>query len=611
MFEKSPILIVIDGFRRFWLDVERVKLVPYIAGGEGPVGSAPETPEVPANFDGLSDEDLTDLHGRLEAKFTAERPDAATKAQIDQLKGYREAQKRIADEVTRRRAEVAENAEALKALDETVGLPGDEPDPEDAETPAEPAETPAEPATPADAAAPAPEAIAASLTAGGVAGARQPQTAAEKAPAPAKTRPRAPMQAAASQTVVPYQQEVTLGDIGRIADKVKSDLRPVREVVRAYVASVPAFEDMGDLGQELLSTANGAQRNDALIREAVEAFQARRAERLGRPAVKTAAICDPLDIIREIPDYVSQADPLSGAFPSRGMTRLGFNFTPAVSLAAVAAGTQFGWDDTDQASVDPTDPDTWKPCLDATCPSPCTITAVASTGCLTFDVTTEMSNPERIRDLMSKLTALRIRDRTIGLLDLIDGLSVDFTKTGSYSLLPDTIYAIGKVLPRLLYAERLDAEDYTLFLPPGFAESLVIDKNGKEFADSAELSQQADAAARSLGALFGLEVIRLRDETDALFDALPAVATPTALDDGPCAWPLRLVHTPSALYGSTGVIDTGVQSDPQLARQNKRQWFQEEFVLLTKHGSPPWAKITLTSASSGSRAAASTKLTCS
>ncbi len=611
MFEKSPILIVIDGFRRFWLDVERVKLVPYVAGGDGPVDEGAAAPEVPADFTGLSDDDLAGLHGELEAKYSAERPAAQTKAQIDKLRGYREAQARIADEVKRRIAEKAENAEALKALDETTPLPEDAPADGDPAAPAETLETPAEPAAPSDAPAPAPEAIAASLTADGVAGARKAQTAAEKAPAPAKTRPRAPMQAAASQTVVPYQQEVTLGDIGRIADKVKSDLRPVREVVRAYVASVPAFEDMGDIGQELLSTANGAQRNDALIREAVEAFNARRAERLGRPAVKTAAICDPLDIIREIPDYVSQADPLSGAFPSRGITRLGFNFTPAVSLAAVAEGTQFGWDDTDQASVDPTDPDTWKPCLDATCPSPCTITAVASTGCLTFDVTTEMSNPERIRDLMSKLTALRIRDRTIGLLDLMDGLSVDFTHTGDYSLMPDAIYAIGKVLPRLVYAERLDAEDYTLFLPPGFAESLVIDINGKEFATSEELGQQAAAAARHIGDVFGLEVIRLRDETDALFDALPAVATPTALDDGPCAWPLRLIHTPSALYGSTGVIDTGIQSDPQLARQNKRQWFQEEFVLLTKHGSPPWAKITLTSASSGSRAAASTKLTCS
>lgn len=607
MFEKSPILIVIDGFRRFWLDTERAKLVPYAAGGDGPVEEGASAPEVPADFSGLTDDELSGLHGELEAKFSAERPAAQTKAQIDKLKGYREAQKRIAEEVTRRIAEKAENAEALKALDETTPLPEDAPADEAPEAP----ESPAEPSAPADAPAPAPEAIAASLTADGVAGARKTQTAAEKAPAPAKTRPRAPMQAAASQTVVPYQQEVTLADIGRIADKVKNDLRPVREVARAFVASVPAFEDMGDIGQELLSTANGAQRNDVLIREAVEAFNARRAERLGRPAVKTAAICDPLDNIREIPDYVSQADPLSSAFPSRGISRLGFNFTPAVTLAGVAAGVQAGWDDTDQASVDPDNSATWKPCLDATCPTPCEITAVASTACLTFDVTTEMSNPERIRDLMSKLTARRIRVRTEYLLDIIDALSVQFTKTGSYSLLPDTIYAIGKVLPRLVYGERLDAEDYTLFLPPGFAESLVIDKNGKEFADSAELSQQADAAARSLGALFGLEVVRLRDETDTLFDALPAVATPTALDDGPCAWPLRLVHTPSALYGSTGVIDTGVQSDPQLARQNKRQWFQEEFSLLTKHGSPPWAKITLTSASSGSRAAASTKLTCS
>ncbi len=606
MFEKSPILILVEGFRAFWLDPDTARIIPVVRGGDGPTDET-AAPEVPDNFDGMTEDELTDLHAKLEAKYGEERPGAQTRAQIDQLKAYREAQKRIADRVIEIRAEAAEAAADLEALDAPVDIPaGDEPE--------EPSDTPETPQdAPADAAAPVatPEAIAASVTAAGVAGARKPQSASEKAPAPARTRPRAPMQAAASQTVVPYQQEVSLGDIGRIADKVKNDLRPVREVARAYVASVPAYEDMGDLGQDLLSTANGAQRNDALIREAVEAFQARRAERLGRPAPKTAAICDPLDIIREIPDYVSQADPLSGAFPSRGISRLGFNFTPAVSLSAVSDGVATGWDDTDQASVDPDDSSTWKPCLDATCPSPCEITAVASTACLTFDVTTEMSNPERIRDLMSKLTALRIRNRTIGLLDLMDGLSAKFTRTGDYSLLPDTIYAVEKLLAWMTYGERLDAEDYTLFLPPGFSNFLVADIHGQSFLQSEDLNAGTTKALSELSSTLGVDIVSLRDETDTTWDtAFPAAGTTNALDDTPCAWPLRLIHTPSALYGSTGVIDTGIQSDPQLARQNKRQWFQEEFTLLTKHGSPPWAKVTLTSAASGSRAAASTKLAC-
>src|SRR5690242_17419661 len=105
MFEKSPILIVIDGFRRFWLDVDRAKLLPVVAGGDGPVEEGDAAPEVPANFDGLTEEDLRDLHARLEARFTAERPDAKTRAQVDALRGYREAQKRIADEITRRQTE--------------------------------------------------------------------------------------------------------------------------------------------------------------------------------------------------------------------------------------------------------------------------------------------------------------------------------------------------------------------------------------------------------------------------------------------------------------------------------------------------------------------------
>jgi len=612
MFEHSPIRIVIAGFRAFWLDPVTARMIPEVRGGDGPVDeTTPSDVDVPPNFDGIDEDALRELHAKLEAKFKAERTDAKTRAQVDALRGYREAQKRIADEITRRQTETVEMADSLRVLDETVELPS-EPDSAAEPDPAEVVVPPVDPAAPVDADAPTPEAIAAGLTATGVAGARTPQTAAQQAPVAARTRPRAAMTAAASQQIVPFGTEVSLMRIGEIADQVKNQLRPKGEQVKAYVASVAAYEDMGsELGIEILSTANGYQRNDQLIREAVEAHQVRRAEKMGRPKPVTAAICDPLDIIRDIPDYVSQADPFASALPSRAISRLGFNFTPAITLAGVTSGAQAGWDDTDQALVDADDSATWKPCLDAVCGSPCEVTATAATACMTFDVTTEMSNPERIRDIMSKLTAARIRARTIQLLDLMDALSIQYTRTGDYSLLPDTIYAVETTLARITYPERLDAEDYTLFLPHGFGRMLVADVHGKDGMVNDEYAESLTRILTRLSTILGVDIVDLRDETDATWDTpLPAVNDPTALSDGPCEWPLRLIHTPSALYGSTGVIDTGVQADPQLMRQNKRQWFQEEFALLTKHGSPPWAKITLTSAASGSRAATSTALAC-
>lgn len=567
--------------------------------------------EVPADFEGLTDDDLRDLHSRLEARYTTDRPAAASRAQVDALRGYREAQRRVADELGRRQTEATELAEALTGLDEVPELPVQAPDDaasedEEVQDPDNEKETQVPENNPV-----APEAIAAGLTAADIAAARTPQTSAEKQPVATKARPKTAMVAATSQNVLPYGQEVSLAEIGRIAEGVKNNLRPVREVVRAYVASVPAYEETTGLGVEMLSKHNSLTRNDELIQEAVEAHQARRAVRMGKPVAQTAAICDPLDIIRDIPDYVSQADPLSAIFPSRPISRLGFNFTPAITLGAVSAGTQYGWDDADQALVNPTNQATWKPCYDVSCGSPCEVTAVASTACMTFDVTTEMSSPERVRDIMSKLTALRIRNRTIGLLDIMDGLSIQWTRTGDYSLLPDTIYAVNKALAAMTYPERLDYEDYTLVLPHGFDKFLASDVHGQTFVNSEDYNAGADQIVRNLATILGVDTVVLRDETDTTWDAaLPAVATPTALNDAPCVWPLRLIHTPSAIYGSTGLIDTGIQSDPQLARQNKRQWFQEEFSLLSKHGSPPWAKITLTSAASGSRAAASTKLAC-
>jgi hypothetical protein len=607
MFEKSPILIVIEGFRAFWLDPHTARVIPLVRGGDGPLPAEDAPPEIPSDFTALADDDLRSLHAKLEERFTAEKADAKTKAQVDALKAYREAQGRIVAEVTRRQTEAAEVTEALKALDTSVDLP-----PEEEPAPADDAADKDKPAEDAPA-APAPEAMAAALTADGIAAARAPQTAAEQAPV-AHARPRMAMTAAAGQQVVPFGQEVDLDRIGAIVDKIKYDLKPNgRENVKAFVASVGGYEDMGsELGTAILSTANGAQRNDALIREAVEAHMARRAERMGRqPKAQTAAICDPLDIIREIPDYVSQADPISSVFPSRPISRLGFNYTPAIALSAVEGGVFVDWDDTDQDGVDPTDESTWKPVYDATCGSPCEVTAVASGAALRFDVTTEMSNPERVRDIMSKLTAARIRARTNSLLTKIDTLSIQWTRTGDYSLFPDSVYAINDALTRMQYPERLDAEDYTLIAPPGYGNYLVIDVMGKEFLGSEEYAATKQRLLSHLSDVCdGIEVVEMRDEPGTLYPALPAIATPTALSDNPCAWPLRLVHTPSAIYGSTGVIETGIESSPSLARMNKRQWFQEEWTLLTKHGAPQWAKITLTSAASGSRAAASTKLAC-
>lgn len=610
----EALLRIVSGFRVFWLDPATAKMIPAVRGGDGPDEGA--APEVPANFDGLNDDDLRDLHGKLQARYEAEKGEAKTRAQVETLKAYREAQARIVTELTGRAQEAADVATALETLAETPQLPDPEA-PADPEDPEEP--KPEEPEAPAEPAAPTPEAqltqaiaaaLAKALTPEGIAAERAPQTPAEKAPAVAK-KPATAMTAAAGQSVIPFGEEVDLARIGEIVDNIKGRMGGEREEVKAKIASIPSYEEMHI---PVLSTSNSTEQNDALIHEAVLAHQARRYARMGKtptPAM-TAAICDPLDIIREIPDYVSQDDPFASIFPSRPISRLGFQFSQAIALSAVSDGVQAGWDDADQASVDPDDSSTWKPVFDIVCESPCTVRADAASAGARFDVTTEMSSPERIRDVMSKLTAARIRARTLQMLGKVDALSLQWTRTGDYSLFPDTVYAVNDVLARTTYPERLNIEDYTLVLPWGFGLYLVTDIQGKEFLNSADFEAGKAEVIAELQRILGVDVVELRDNTGSNggFAALPAVATPAALNDTPCVWDLRLLHTPSGLYGSTGLVDTGILSSPDLARMNKRQWFQEEFALLTKHGSPPWSKITLTSAASGSRAAASTKLAC-
>lgn len=564
--------------------------------------------QVPDTFEGLSEDDLRELHGRLQSRFEEERSAATTRAHADALRGYRQAQERIKAELENRQREAADVASALSELDEPIGLP-------DPAAPGEPEKPKAEggvegegeakpdAAAKPDATVPLPQAAA-------IAAARQQQTPAEQQPEPA--RAKVAMTAAAGQNIERFGNEISLARIGQAADSVKDAMKRADGETRAYIASLPGYESTPGLGVPILSDNNSVSENDRLIREAVEAHMARRAEWMGLPAPRTAAICLPLDIIREVPDYTTDADPLGDALPQRPAGRLGFTFTPAITLAELASGVQAGWNDVNQAAVNPANQATWKPCVDIACPTPTTVTAEAVTACVTFDVSTEMSNPERVRDILLKLSAMRTRVRTIRLLNLITGLSVNYTDTGDYGTWPAVVDDTERILERAVYAERLERSDYTLFLPPGLVAAIISDLQGKAYLAQQEYAEgQAEVLAR-LRSTFGVDVVDLMDEVTAPFAALPAVGAANAvqLPAHPASFKLRFVHVPSALYFSTGEMETGIQSDPQLARQNKRQWFSEEYVGLTKHGAPPWFQLTLTTCPSGARAGLSNPRDC-
>lgn len=414
---------------------------------------------------------------------------------------------------------------------------------------------------------------------------------------PAYTRPRAAYVAGAGQTE--YAQGAELGDseMARAWESMRTGLQPgPNGRARAVVANLRPYESESDMPIEILSAGNSIERNDALIDASVAAWRDKRNGQA--PAAHTAAICDPLDIIREIP-YGGETDSsFADRFPQRPISRLGFQFTRASAMSAASSGVAI-WTEGDQSGVDVDDSGTWKPTVLIECSSPAEIKAQELTTSALVDTSTEMSSPERVAEFMHKLAVARARRREQYVLDLFDATASPYTLTGTFGAMASLTQAVHTVLPQLLYTERLDEAEYDLVLDPGFYDKLVID-----IAVQCELSTE-DALAR-IEREIGLSLVRLRDFETARATA-PFQTPPTpgggsaALTALPSANRARLVPAGAYIYGATGEQATGWQTDPQLARQNRMQAFSQEWLLLAKHGEHPAAFIDITSVSNGSR----------
>lgn len=411
------------------------------------------------------------------------------------------------------------------------------------------------------------------------------------------SRPVVAFTAGAGQNIFTQGAELTIGDLGR-AFESKKHIQPTADgsPVQAVVAGLRAFEDTQELPVPVLSHRNTVATNDAIISEAVSAWNEKRAaERDGVALAHTAAICDPLDIIREIPEVGVTDTPFASLFPQRPIGRLGFTYTPAASVADTDSGIAV-WDETDQDGVDPDDSSTWKPCVDITCSVPTEAKAKELTTCVTVDTMVEMSSPERVREFLHLLGVQRARRREQHLLGLWDDTASGYTFAGTYGAVASLVQAVHTVLPQLLYAEREDAANYDLVLEPGYVNKLIYDEYNKAYTDP----RDAEAVLREAT---GLNIVVLRD----FAGASPFQTAPTPGDGSetlaeiPDTNRVRIVPAGAYIYAATGEESTGWQTDPQLARQNRQQMFSAEWILLAKHSGAKAAFIDITSAGDGSK----------
>lgn len=555
------------------------ELPPAVAEG-APAEPAP-IPDLPADIEAADEGDLRALYGQFEETHAARREAGVTgTAQLDELRAIRDRQNAIAGELTRRRDEASQVAEQLAAMD--------------AEQPAPLPEVPA----------------MASVSAAAVAAARgsQPLVAQRPSTPASPPRPVVPMLASAAGEGVAAGDEITMAQLGQLFHRYENAKAPV------ILASLPAFEDGTVVERgDMLHSDNGANRNDAIIEQAVADWRARRAGTA--PRAMTAAICDPLDIIREIPDAFDASEPVAAIFPSRPAGRLGYQFTPSLILADIAAGVTL-WDEADQAAVNVADSGTWKPCVVVTCPSVQTVRAEAVPGCLSFDNTTEMSNPARITNATNALNAVRARTKEGRLLQLIDNNSSKYRVPAAgtdYGALPAVIEAINTVIAQVVYANRLDNPDYVLILPPAVVAILTIDRANRAYG------REEDAVTQVLSYLESnldgvSRVVRTLDaslggEPGIPFPALPlstVAGGPLGLTSLPAIeggdYRLRLVDPAAAIYATTGQMNVGVTRDSNQLRQNRAQYFVEDYFMFAKHGPQPWATIDMILCGDGARA---------
>lgn len=461
---------------------------------------------------------------------------------------------------------------------------------------------------------------------------------------PTRLRPKVGYIAQGGQAVFNQGAELNFEQIGQAMESVRTRRPgPGGEPTSGVIASLPEFGSTEGYDMEILTRNTTPERATALIQESAAAWKLQRAaqraagggvtaslsdhsaitaslpahvrddlptdEQGGTDWAVVAAICEPLDIQREIPHCGITDTPFADQFPSRPIGRLGFQFYPAISMAETEEGITW-WTQGDQDAIEEDDSSTWKPTVDITCAETVPVKAEELTASARVDDSTEMSSPERVAEFMHKLSVARARIREKYVITKYDATASAFTATyDKIGAFPAFLDAINTLLPQLVYGERLDPGDYNLWLEPGHLERLMNDENAKLFSDT-DTGRRAEVI-RKIEDETGAMVKVLLDFKGAGFDALPdpgdaAVELPPLPDSNR----VRLVPAGDYLYAATGEQSTGWMTDGRLVRMNKKQWFSKEWLLIAKWGCAPAAFVDIASCANGARAAGVAPATC-
>lgn len=324
-----------------------------------------------------------------------------------------------------------------------------------------------------------------------------------------------------------------------------------------------------------------------------------------------AAFCGPGELNRDQRVSASTARPIATALSQANSPvaiGLGIHeFFRAIGLADLHAtyaanpsapkGIQ-QWNATDQAAVDTADPSTWKQCFTLpACPSTVQVSAYFLWRCLRVTVEDQMSRPQYIDNITTLMEAMLARSAEAALLATFDAWSFQRTvpNTTTYGALAQLYWAAEQIMAWATSGSRIDRSEYSMIVPEFLVNLARI--------DAFNAGENPDQVMDRLQGMVGDKLIITPDwgaEGNPMAP-MPVQPTPdsaaagngTAIPLMPTTAVIRVLALDDFVWGQTGVVDYGMETSPDLRRQNAAMWFGEAAEIAYKNGARPSFTLTL------------------
>jgi len=388
-----------------------------------------------------------------------------------------------------------------------------------------------------------------------------------------------------------------------VREPTRSNRGDIRKFVQGMQGRVtaPVRNSFATINRETNHRINGGNASAELVAAAV-------ADRLSG-ADKTAAgcFCGPDDARNEICEALVTDRPFSDTLPSATVNG-DFRFIRQIDLADALTGVT-EWTCADQALVDPEDIATWKPCFELDCEAEVTSDTYAVPACATFTTQQLIGNPVLIDNLQhvmevayNKTAELLAYNRVVAQASQYNYGQV---LTG-YGASAQTLGAVGWAL-ELIRRKFRDTKGYYLTLPAGIRERILADGQIRGMDDYRTWNDFLERVT----ALGVDRVVELIDEIGTPAAAIVAPGgPPVAAPQHPNLNQVLLYRPDNFLLGLNPEVDLGVTRSPELARQNKLQWFTESFESVTRICIDPTIALNVNLCQSGIRPALGTGTAC-